>query len=217
MHGGGTGGGPKGAGVGKSIGKHQYGEAPDGKNKVSQADPDANFGGGVEPNKSKAITVPGSEEESNATHVKSPDEGKDPFKELPKRDTASDGETHQAFRQANERSSRSEPEHSQPVPYMAGNNPNHAGNTVSANTHAARQQSGIATDPPVSQAQRAAMHAAAEGHSTIGIPSSVGKEFSNADPGGKLPAHAKDFAGFLQSRGMGGDVIADACRMAFGK
>jgi hypothetical protein len=55
----------------------------------------------------------------------------------------------------------------------------------------------IATDPPVSQAQRAAMHAAAQGHSTIGIPKSVGKEFSNADPGGKLPEHkAKDCMDF---------------------
>ncbi len=40
---------------------------------------------------------------------------------------------------------------------------------------------------PVSQAQRAAMHAAAEGHSTLGIPKKVGKEFAEADPGGKLP------------------------------
>lgn len=42
--------------------------------------------------------------------------------------------------------------------------------------------------PLVSQAQRAAMHAAAEGKSTIGIPKAVGKEFSDADQGGKLPA-----------------------------
>lgn len=48
------------------------------------------------------------------------------------------------------------------------------------------------TDPPVSQAQRAAMHAAAEGKSTLGIPKSVGEEFSEADPGGKLPAHKAD-------------------------
>ena len=41
--------------------------------------------------------------------------------------------------------------------------------------------------PPVSQAQRAAMHAAAEGHSALGIPKKVGQEFSSADPGGKLP------------------------------
>lgn len=45
----------------------------------------------------------------------------------------------------------------------------------------------LATDPPVSEAQRRAMFAAASGHSTIGIPKSVGKEFSEADPGGKLP------------------------------
>lgn len=45
--------------------------------------------------------------------------------------------------------------------------------------------------PPVSQAQRAAMRAAASGHSTLGIPESVGKEFSEADPGGKLPKKVK--------------------------
>lgn len=42
--------------------------------------------------------------------------------------------------------------------------------------------------PPVSEAQRRAMHAAASGHSTLGIPKSVGKEFSDADKPGKLPA-----------------------------
>jgi hypothetical protein len=31
------------------------------------------------------------------------------------------------------------------------------------------------------------MRAAASGHSTLGIPKSVGQEFSKADPGGKLP------------------------------
>lgn len=41
--------------------------------------------------------------------------------------------------------------------------------------------------PPVSQNQRKAMYAAAAGHSTLGIPVSVGKEFVGADKGGKLP------------------------------
>ena len=45
----------------------------------------------------------------------------------------------------------------------------------------------MATDPPVSEAQRKAMGAAMSGHSTLGIPKSVGKEFIDADPGGKLP------------------------------
>ena len=45
--------------------------------------------------------------------------------------------------------------------------------------------------PPVSEKQRRAMHAAAAGKSTIGIPKSVGKEFSQADRGGKLPTKAK--------------------------
>jgi hypothetical protein len=35
------------------------------------------------------------------------------------------------------------------------------------------------------------MRAAASGHSTLGIPKSVGQEFSEADPGGKLPKKAK--------------------------
>ena len=45
--------------------------------------------------------------------------------------------------------------------------------------------------PPKSEAQRRAMEAAAHGHSTLGIPASVGKEFSAADKGGKLPEHSK--------------------------
>jgi 8-oxo-dGTP pyrophosphatase MutT (NUDIX family) len=49
-----------------------------------------------------------------------------------------------------------------------------------------------AFDPPVSEQQRKAMFAAAAGHSTLGIPKKVGEEFSEADPGGKLPSTAKD-------------------------
>jgi len=45
--------------------------------------------------------------------------------------------------------------------------------------------------PPVSQAQRGAMHAAASGKSTLGIPKKVGKEFVAADEPGKLPARKK--------------------------
>jgi hypothetical protein len=41
--------------------------------------------------------------------------------------------------------------------------------------------------PPVSEAQRRAMRAAMVGKSTLGIPKKVGKEFSEADKGGKLP------------------------------
>lgn len=44
---------------------------------------------------------------------------------------------------------------------------------------------------PKSQAQRGAMHAAAEGRSTIGIPKKVGKEFVKGDVGGKLPKRIK--------------------------
>jgi hypothetical protein len=44
--------------------------------------------------------------------------------------------------------------------------------------------------PVVSEAQRRAMRAAAAGKSTLGIPKKVGKEFSEADKGGKLPKQA---------------------------
>lgn len=47
-------------------------------------------------------------------------------------------------------------------------------------------------DPPVSEKQRRAMYAAASGKSTLGIPKKVGKEFTEADPGGKLPEHKDD-------------------------
>lgn len=42
--------------------------------------------------------------------------------------------------------------------------------------------------PPRSEAQRKAMAAAMGGDSTLGIPQSVGQEYMQADPGGKLPA-----------------------------
>ena len=51
---------------------------------------------------------------------------------------------------------------------------------------------GMAGDPPTSEAQRKAMWAAKSGHSTLGIPQSVGAEFAKVDKGGKLPSHAKD-------------------------
>lgn len=41
--------------------------------------------------------------------------------------------------------------------------------------------------PPVSQAQRRAMRAAAAGRSTLGIPAKVGREFVKSDTGKKLP------------------------------
>jgi hypothetical protein len=47
--------------------------------------------------------------------------------------------------------------------------------------------------PMQSEAQRRAMHAAAAGKSTLGIPKSVGKEFAGADQGGKLPKRAKRY------------------------
>jgi hypothetical protein len=48
--------------------------------------------------------------------------------------------------------------------------------------------------PMKSQAQRGAMHAAAAGKSTLGIPKKVGSEFVASDKGGKLPNKAKQYA-----------------------
>jgi hypothetical protein len=46
--------------------------------------------------------------------------------------------------------------------------------------------------PPVSEAQRRLMWAAANKKGGVdGVPQSVGKEFAKADPGGKLPAKKK--------------------------
>lgn len=45
---------------------------------------------------------------------------------------------------------------------------------------------------PVSQKQRGAMYAAAEGAGNIGIPKKVGKEFVKGDPGGALPKKVKE-------------------------
>lgn len=58
----------------------------------------------------------------------------------------------------------------------------------------------MATDPPTSESQRKAMWAAASGHSTLGIPASVGREFAEADPGGKLPEKKGNDAGLLSAR-----------------
>ena len=62
--------------------------------------------------------------------------------------------------------------------------------------------------PSVSRAQQKAMHAAAAGNSTIGIPQSVGEDFSAADHArgpAKLPARApkkrSDFHTAMQAHG----------------
>jgi len=46
--------------------------------------------------------------------------------------------------------------------------------------------------PIVSQAQRGAMYAAAQGNSTLDIPKGVAQEFVASDEGGKLPARVGD-------------------------
>jgi hypothetical protein len=48
--------------------------------------------------------------------------------------------------------------------------------------------------PMQSENQRRAMHAAASGKSTLGIPKKVAKEFVDADEGGKLPKKAGQYA-----------------------
>ncbi len=69
---------------------------------------------------------------------------------------------------------------------------------------------------PKSQAQNAAMHAAAEGNSTIGIPKKVGKEFAKgahaAKKGSikKLPKHVMSKAKSAMKRGMISEKAAKA-------
>ncbi len=56
--------------------------------------------------------------------------------------------------------------------------------------------------PDVSQAQRGAMFAAASGHSTLGIPKSVGEDFIAADKAAgnpKLPKRKHNVAALAQA------------------
>lgn len=56
--------------------------------------------------------------------------------------------------------------------------------------------------PMQSEQQRKAMHAAASGKSTLGIPKKVGREFVDADEGGKLPKRAGQYDLPKSSRAM---------------
>jgi hypothetical protein len=56
--------------------------------------------------------------------------------------------------------------------------------------------------PMVSQQQRKAMHAAASGNSTLGIPKKVGREFVAADQGGKLPKKVGQYSLPKSSKGI---------------
>lgn len=59
--------------------------------------------------------------------------------------------------------------------------------------------------PSTSRAQQKAMHAAAAGNSTIGIPQSVGEDFAAADHARgptKLPARKSDFHQAMQAHGV---------------
>jgi hypothetical protein len=70
-------------------------------------------------------------------------------------------------------------------------------------------------DPPVSEAQRRAMRAAAGGHSTLGIPQDVGEEYSEADPGGALPERKDDdCAGYMDAVRRGDSAGMDRHRAA---
>lgn len=69
------------------------------------------------------------------------------------------------------------------------------------------------SDESVSGAQHRAMGAAAGGHSTLGIPQSVGKEFSEADRGKSFSDALPEF---LRSKGLDEETIKEACDMAFG-
>lgn len=65
--------------------------------------------------------------------------------------------------------------------------------------------------PMESKAENAAMHAAAEGRSTIGIPKKVGAKFVRASKGQnikKLPRKVKRAAKSMRSRGMISDSAA---------
>ena len=78
--------------------------------------------------------------------------------------------------------------------------PNNA--TVKFRGHGGREM------PPVSQAQNAAMHAAAEGKSTLGIPKKVGAEFTKAQKPGsvkrlpRLPRRVRKQARRAAKRGL---------------
>ncbi len=64
--------------------------------------------------------------------------------------------------------------------------------------------------PSISRAQNAAMHAADEGKSTLGIPQSVGAEFVAADHGrkiGKLPERVPEGRKLVAKAMMGGKPL----------
>jgi hypothetical protein len=65
----------------------------------------------------------------------------------------------------------------------------------------------IALDPPVSEAQRRAMYAAAEGRSTLGIPQSVGKEFVGRDDEHSVPLHPNPVGNINQPLESGGHSV----------
>lgn len=68
--------------------------------------------------------------------------------------------------------------------------------------------------PPETEAQRKAMASAAEGKSKLGIPAKVGKEFMDADDGGKLPARKEpeDRADALHKKGLISEKARDAAK-----
>lgn len=72
----------------------------------------------------------------------------------------------------------------------------------------------LATDPPVSEKQRRAMHAAASGHSTLGIPKWVGQEFVGKDgarEGAGVLFATADGLGLFVRRSSTGDHAGEWC------
>jgi hypothetical protein len=73
-------------------------------------------------------------------------------------------------------------------------------------------------DESVSPEQHGAMEAAAHGHSNLGIPKDVGKEFADADKGKTFDAGGlENLKGFLKSKGVSDEDIATGCDMMFKK
>jgi guanyl-specific ribonuclease Sa len=81
----------------------------------------------------------------------------------------------------------------------------------------ARRDAETRANPPVSEKQRRAMRAAASGNSTLDIPKEVGEEFSEADPGGRLPESKRDatFGSRVAGKGGGVDMSARGSTTAY--
>lgn len=102
---------------------------------------------------------------------------------------------------------------------LAGDAEPNMGHVASMLDHIEHMSKPEVADESVSQAQHGAMGAAAGGHSNLGIPQEVGKEFMRADKGKGFDAEAegraKNLGQFLKEKGVGDEDIEKACDMAF--